>query len=33
MKDLNIVPKIITMSKFMYTCLWYQTRREGFNRE
>lgn len=31
MKNANIVPKVVTMSKFMYNSYWYQRRREGYN--
>lgn len=33
MKTINIVPKLITMSKFMYICNWHMRRREGYNQE
>lgn len=33
MKTINIVPKLITMSKFMHICNWYMRRREGYSQE
>ncbi len=31
MKAINIVPKIITMTKLMFFSYWYQRRIEGYN--
>lgn len=33
MKNVHLVPKIVTMNKFMYYSYWYQRRREGYSAE
>ena len=33
MKNCRIVPKIITASRFNYTCYWYARQKEGYNME
>lgn len=30
MKGCKIIPKVITMARFMYICLWNKKRMEGF---
>lgn len=32
MKNLEIIPNTISLSKFLHTCLWYKKKEEGFNR-